>query len=172
MPADLGTGFIPNSPELTAAQIAGPSAMQQAAQTLAQAEAQAASSQSAAQPSQADSQSSSESATAGQQSETADDATPRQANPMPRAGGIAATDGAVENQKPAADPLTLGGERQGESRAQNGTADGDIRTRQLERAAWFTKLPPEQRKAIEARARRPAPRGYEQRLRRYFESLD
>jgi hypothetical protein len=37
---------------------------------------------------------------------------------------------------------------------------------------WFTKLPPSLRKAIEARARRRAPRGYEERLRRYFESVD
>jgi hypothetical protein len=44
--------------------------------------------------------------------------------------------------------------------------------RKVEKEAWFAKLPPDLRKAIQARSRRPAPRGYEERLRRYFESLD
>jgi len=37
---------------------------------------------------------------------------------------------------------------------------------------WFGRLPPELRKAIRSDARRRAPRGYEERLRRYFESID
>jgi hypothetical protein len=42
----------------------------------------------------------------------------------------------------------------------------------LEKAAWFSKLPPSLRKSIRASSRRPAPRGYRERLRRYFESID
>ena len=37
---------------------------------------------------------------------------------------------------------------------------------------WFAKLPPGLRAAIQAKARGKAPRGYEERLRRYFESVD
>ena len=39
-------------------------------------------------------------------------------------------------------------------------------------AAWFAKLPPEVRAAIRGSASQPAPKGYEGKLRRYFESLD
>ena len=37
---------------------------------------------------------------------------------------------------------------------------------------WFARLPPELREAIRMRGRQPPPRGYEERLRRYFESVD
>jgi hypothetical protein len=39
-------------------------------------------------------------------------------------------------------------------------------------AAWFAKLPPEVRAAIRGSASQPAPKGYEGKLRRYFESVD
>jgi hypothetical protein len=39
-------------------------------------------------------------------------------------------------------------------------------------AAWFAKLPPEVRAAIRASSSQPAPKAYEGRLRRYFESVD
>ncbi|MBW8883630.1 MAG: hypothetical protein JF612_02395 [Planctomycetia bacterium] len=42
----------------------------------------------------------------------------------------------------------------------------------LESEAWFAKLPPSLRSAIQAKSRGKAPRGYEERLRRYFESID
>jgi hypothetical protein len=37
---------------------------------------------------------------------------------------------------------------------------------------WFSKLPPELRKAIRATNRREPPRGYEEKLRRYYENID
>jgi len=37
---------------------------------------------------------------------------------------------------------------------------------------WFAKLPPSLRASIQSKARGKAPRGYEERLRRYFESVD
>jgi hypothetical protein len=40
----------------------------------------------------------------------------------------------------------------------------------LENETWFAKLPPSVRAAIQAKSRGKAPRGYEERLRRYFES--
>ena len=39
-------------------------------------------------------------------------------------------------------------------------------------AAWFTTLPQGVRKAMQSRAKRALPRGYEERLKKYFESLD
>lgn len=40
------------------------------------------------------------------------------------------------------------------------------------REPWFVRLPPEMRRAIESGARRPAPPGYAERLRRYFEKME
>ena len=37
---------------------------------------------------------------------------------------------------------------------------------------WFARLPPELRTAIRNNAQRQPPRGYEERLQRYFENLD
>ena len=38
--------------------------------------------------------------------------------------------------------------------------------------AWFAKLPPELRNAIRSNAKGLAPRGYEERLRRYFQNVE
>jgi hypothetical protein len=48
--------------------------------------------------------------------------------------------------------------------------DADIAAGRFAQPPWFAKLPPEVRQAIQAKTRRPPPRGYEERLRRYFES--
>ena len=37
---------------------------------------------------------------------------------------------------------------------------------------WIAKLPAELRNAIRAEAQRPAPRGYEERLRNYFKNIE
>ncbi len=50
--------------------------------------------------------------------------------------------------------------------------DADAASRALSHESWFTKLPPELRKAIRAKAQRPPPRSYEEKLQKYFESLD
>jgi hypothetical protein len=97
---------------------------------------------------------------------------PGQTNPMPNAGGVATSGESMDNQKPPPSALTLQTEAQGDSRTADSQSDADLRMRSVEKEAWFAKLPPDLRKAIQARARRPAPRGYEERLRRYFESGD
>jgi hypothetical protein len=97
---------------------------------------------------------------------------PGQTNPMPKGGGVAKTGETTNNQKPPPSALTLKTEAEGDSQAADSQQDADVRLRKVEKEAWFAKLPPDLRKAIQARARRPAPRGYEERLRRYFESLD
>jgi len=50
--------------------------------------------------------------------------------------------------------------------------DANLKEESFEREPWFAKLPPELRKAIKARAQNRPPRGYEERLRRYFENID
>ena len=47
-----------------------------------------------------------------------------------------------------------------------------ILARQLKDEAWFAKLPPELRKSIRAGAGQKPPRAYEERLKKYFESVD
>jgi hypothetical protein len=57
-----------------------------------------------------------------------------------------------------------------QGRARDGTAADERRS--LKDSPWFAKLPPALRESIRARTRRRPPRGYEERLRRYFESVD
>jgi hypothetical protein len=42
----------------------------------------------------------------------------------------------------------------------------------LKNQPWFARLPPDVQKAIRSSSERPAPRGYEDRLRKYFENTD
>jgi hypothetical protein len=57
-----------------------------------------------------------------------------------------------------------------DSDSRRGSVEAPART--FAKDVWFAKLPPTLRQAIEAKATRPPPRGYEERLRRYFESAD
>ncbi len=59
-----------------------------------------------------------------------------------------------------------------DSRTPSSGHDSDAKARNFEREPWFAKLPPELRKAIQAKAGRKPPRGYEERLKRYFENVD
>ena len=52
----------------------------------------------------------------------------------------------------------------------DGAAGSSSNGKSLEAEPWFARLPPDVQKSIQARSRRPAPRGYEERLKRYFES--
>ena len=55
-----------------------------------------------------------------------------------------------------------------------GTRAGDANqaAKSLEQESWFAKLPPEMRQAIRAKSQRRAPRGYEEKLDRYFRNID
>ncbi|MCA9174303.1 MAG: hypothetical protein KDB14_07425 [Planctomycetales bacterium] len=68
------------------------------------------------------------------------------------------------DEQPAADSA-VGSERA----TATDNEDRNIEMRQVEGEPWFAKLPPALQQAIRARARQSAPRGYEERLRRYFE---
>jgi hypothetical protein len=59
-----------------------------------------------------------------------------------------------------------------DSRGDLANQDASAAALKLKNEAWFAKLPPSLQAAIQAKARGKAPRGYEERLRRYFESVD
>jgi hypothetical protein len=149
---ELGTGFVPQSPETTANQIAGQQALSQAAQALAQA---------APSPS-------------GTPMEGTGDGEPMPGKTSPKAqkGGVSKSGDLAENQKAEKGPLELAPAAQGDSRGEKGNGDSDAAGKKFEDEPWFAKLPPELRSAIRAKARGKAPRGYEERLKRYFESVE
>jgi hypothetical protein len=159
-PPELGTGLVPESPEFTADQIAGQQALQQAqellaqaAQAQAQAEAQAAQQNAEGQPSQSQQKSKQ---TAQAQQSTASNSQSESS----------------DNEKAPDAPLELNQPNEGKSESQNGSEDSNALARKYADQPWFAKLPPSLRQAIQARMRNRPPRGYEERLRRYFESLD
>lgn len=61
--------------------------------------------------------------------------------------------------------------RTGERRGEDAEKDS-LRGRRRKDASWFTALPRGIRKAMKSREKRTLPRGFEERLRKYFESLD
>ncbi len=61
----------------------------------------------------------------------------------------------------------------GDSRTANaGPRQDETGQRRFRRDAWFAKLPPNLRNAIRANAQQEAPRAYQERLKRYFESIE
>jgi hypothetical protein len=60
--------------------------------------------------------------------------------------------------------------RERDSRTGSGNNTGDPESRSFQGEPWFAKLPPALQKAIQSKSRRAPPRGYEERLKRYFES--
>jgi len=66
----------------------------------------------------------------------------------------------------------VGRNADGRAGERSGDAAADAAGKSLEREPWFAKLPPEMRKAIRAKSQRRAPRGYEEKLDRYFQNID
>jgi hypothetical protein len=153
---ELGTGFVPNSPEVTAQQIAGVEALAQAAQALAQGPAQ--------------SETPGEARAAGQA--VAGQPKPGASSAMASVGGVSMGGDSSSNQLSPSESLQLQPDAQGDSRAADSNQDAEIKALRFKEEPWFAELPPTLREAIHARARRRAPRGYEERMRRYFESID
>ena len=98
---------------------------------------------------------------------------PGQTDPMGK-GGTSKGGQVAENQGVKDSPLELspGAPDGNDSRTANEAKDSDAPGKQFRDESWFAKLPPELRSAIRARSQRQAPRGYEERLRRYFENID
>ena len=87
-------------------------------------------------------------------------------------GGRSSTNMAVKQGSitPADAPQdndTRTGERRGED-----VEKDSLRLRSRKEASWFAALPRGIRKAMRSRVKKSLPRGYEERLKKYFESLD
>jgi hypothetical protein len=142
----LGTGFVPNAPEVTAEMIAGAEANAQAAAICTQ---PGGGGQPRANPAGA-------------------------ATAQGKGGGTSVDGEATENQSAGDNPLErLDGPGGADSRTADANADAAAGGEdEFEAPPWFAKLPKRQQDAIRADALRRAPRGYEERLKRYFQSVD
>jgi len=174
--SELGTGFIPNSPETTAELMAGEDAAAQAAALLgsdygAKPEGSALASE------LADAGEPGDEAGQGQTEKQGQSKGKRQArstssgsSPGSSKDGESTNNLAVKQQAPEPGANTdLPGKPTKDAVA---ARDADGAARALGQESWFAKLPPDLRKAIRAKAQRPPPRNYEQKLQKYFESLD
>ena len=173
MPTDLGTGLVPNAPEVTADQIAGAEALEQAAQISEAAEAQG-------QPMPG-----SKGKPMGQAkgkgepgkepgNEPGKEGEPKPGNPsqLAKKGGASDKGTPQENQKQEKGELQLTPAAQGDSKGEKENQDAANAAKKFEKEPWFAKLPPSLRSAIQSKSRGKTPRGYEERLKRYFESVE
>lgn len=103
---------------------------------------------------------------------------PGEGQPTPGQTGPTAKGGSPMNGDTSNNPDAEKGELQneatapGDSRGEKSDQDSDAKAQKFTKEPWFAKLPPALQNAIQAKARGKAPKGYEERLRRYFESLD
>jgi hypothetical protein len=157
------TGFVPQSPELTAQLLAGPeatAAIQAAQQAPPGAKPQKTpnTNNSKTPPSQQ----------ANAQPMPAPDGTPGTGftgqNQTGETKNTQVKDGAIDKQPEKTDL--------GDSKAGKRDGDADAAARQFQDQPWFAKLPPELRRSIRAGAQQKSPRAYEERLKRYFQSVD
>ena len=167
-PGQLGTGFVPQSPKVTAQAIAGEKAQQAMQQALSQAQlplAQQTPNGQPAQPGQPSQPQPSES-----QEGQPQPGQPSNSSKLAKKDGAPTTNQKVKDGKIEKQP-------EGTDVADNKSAKGrepeeGVLARQLKDEPWFAKLPPELRKSIRAGAGQKPPRAYEERLRKYFESVD
>jgi hypothetical protein len=68
--------------------------------------------------------------------------------------------------------LQVAAASQGDSNGEKAEQDAQTQARKFKEEPWFAKLPPSLRNAVQAKTRHQAPRGYEERLKRYFQSVD
>ena len=102
---------------------------------------------------------------------------------MPGQEAQASADGAGGNTKGGADtenserkdgPLQTAGQAADgtDNRTPDSEQGGDVAAREYVQPPWFAKLPAELRDAMQVEMQRRPPRAYEERLRRYFQSID
>jgi hypothetical protein len=160
---ELGMNFVPQSPEVTAQRIAGEEAMRQAAELLGSPPASAAGESApdgSSQPGQ----------TPPPPSENGQPTKPNRGNAT--TGGVRPPENSDSNATQDDAGQQLNKTNSGDSRAENGDADASDPARGFRDELWFSKLPPSLQQAIRAKTRQQPPPGYEQRLQRYFRSLD
>lgn len=157
------TGFVPQSPELTAQLLAGPEAA--AAMQAAQQAPPGAKLQPGQNPNNTPTLSGKPPTPQGT---PVAEGTPGSEFSAPKSGSetknTAVKDGAIEKPPEKTDF--------GDSKSGKREGDTDATARQLEEQPWFAKLPPELRRSIRAGAQQKSPRAYEERLKRYFQSVD
>ena len=160
----LGMGLVPNSPEYTADRIAGDKALGSAEKALGP---NSKSSTGKKSNSRGDSETGKR---AGQSQQPAADSESASSS----SAGTAAKGGAEQQNAKSTDaPASQNPAEKSDSRTADGqgagAVGGDLK---FDKEPWFAKLPPELRNAIQAKSRGKAPRGYEERLKRYFENID
>jgi len=97
-----------------------------------------------------------------------------QASPQASQGGTSRKGEVVQNQAPNAKPVqSATPDPKADSRGSVAVGqDADAARQRQTEEPWFAQLPPEVRAAIRANAQRRPPRGYEERLQKYFKNLD
>lgn len=143
----LGTGLVPAAPDETASMMAGPEA--QAAMAALEA--------------------------AGGIESSEDVAASETGAPLDGAGEGTPAGQGEEGQQTAANKGNTSAEgspASGDAQTPNATGRDTDAAGGATDAGWFAKLPPEVRAGIRASSSQPAPRGYEGRLKRYFESVE
>ena len=90
-----------------------------------------------------------------------------------KGGGSSKGGAATKNPGPRDNPLEeLPMGTPTDSRTASANGDTAAKPATFQAPPWFAKLPKRQQDAIRAEALRRAPRGYEERLKRYFESVE
>ena len=167
MPSPLGTGFVPMSPRQTAEQIAGAEALAQAEKALGEPLGKPMPGGPIDQQASAEGQPSESPSEAEGEGELPQDAASKTAKSGSRNKGTP-----MENEKQPPGDLQVEKSAEGKSEGDKDQQDADAAKRKFEADPWFAKLPPSLRSAIQSKSRNKAPRGYEERLKRYFESID
>lgn len=168
---EMGTGFVSEAAQATAEAIAGAEAMQALAAVLPPSARQE----------------NWESMPAGARDEDGSMAAAAAMSENAAASAEAAAEGASAGE-PSDDPGSPGnsgapmgsseggegseGQPQEEMAAGARPGDAETQTRSFEREPWFTKLPPGVQQSIRASLRRAPPKGYEERLKLYFQNIE
>jgi hypothetical protein len=161
-PNGLGTGFVPQSPQLTAEMMAGSKAQQAAQRALDQ--------QIPIGQSSSDHQNQSSESPGDLQDGESIASENASSSKLTKKEGAAAINQKVKGG--AIDRQREGTEASGMATSKTREREEGIKTRQLKHESWFAKLPPELRKSIRAGAGQKPPRAYEERLKKYFQSVD
>lgn len=161
-PGELGTGFVPNSPQMTADMMAGAKAQRAAEKALGRKLPEMS-------PRSAGQQADSGKAKDGDQGET-QPGEHAESSKLTKNDGTATTnqgvkDGPIERQPEGTSATSKSSNKAREN-------EEKIQGQQTKEAAWFAKLPPELRKSIRAGAGQKPPRAYEERLKNYLQSVD
>ena len=160
-PTNLGTGFVPNSPQLTAEMMAGSKAQRAAQKALGQQLPASQQSQDKKMPTAQDADVDQGQPIEGEQAKS---------SKLTKKEGSATTNQKVKDG--AIEKLPEGTDSMAKSSNKGREKEDNVSARQLKEEAWFAKLPPELRKSIRAGTGQKPPRAYEERLKNYFQSVD